>query len=246
VVNNLRFPGQYFDVETGLSYNWQRYYDSANGRYISEDPIGLVGGQNVYVYVDVNPVGNLDPSGLDGQRAGSWAMSKVGNTDYQWWDPHPQSKGRRTSLFGGIGSLKCNAFVWDALLNGRNPPGKIPISNSEVRCNGISCDALESSRIPTAKDWESGQVEGYRRLNPGEQPIIGDVVAYKGHVGIFYPLKNGKPGTISATSRMLEMDNPYPRVVHNDWGFRSGQTPTIMRCKCDDTIKSHGPVNNFV
>ncbi len=60
---NLRLPGQYLDEETGLHYNWHRYYDRETGRYVSQDPIGLRGGINQYLYVRSDPLNLRDPSG---------------------------------------------------------------------------------------------------------------------------------------------------------------------------------------
>ncbi|WP_201025276.1 RHS repeat-associated core domain-containing protein, partial [Pseudomonas syringae] len=63
VEQNLRFQGQYFDVETGLHYNTFRYYDPEIGRFITQDPIGLSGGDNLYQYAP-NPYGWVDSLGL--------------------------------------------------------------------------------------------------------------------------------------------------------------------------------------
>ncbi len=60
----LRYPGQYFDSETGLNYNMARDYDPLTGRYIESDPIGLAGGLNTYGYVGGNPVKYTDRRGL--------------------------------------------------------------------------------------------------------------------------------------------------------------------------------------
>jgi RHS repeat-associated protein len=64
VDNNLRFAGQYYDAETGLHYNYHRYYDPKIGRYLRADPIGLAGGFNLYTFVNNNPGRYIDKMGL--------------------------------------------------------------------------------------------------------------------------------------------------------------------------------------
>ena len=82
VVNNLRLPGQYFDAETGLHYNFQRYYDPEHGRYLSSDPIGLEGGFNFYLYAFNSPIRNFDEIGLKTVRNGILCRGQVRHDSY--------------------------------------------------------------------------------------------------------------------------------------------------------------------
>lgn len=66
VHNNLRFPGQYFDAETGLHYNWNRYFDPDTGRYIARDPVN--DGNNYYSYCENSPYVFFDANGLRAAR----------------------------------------------------------------------------------------------------------------------------------------------------------------------------------
>ena len=65
----LRFPGQYWDAESGWHYNWHRYYEPQTGRYLTSDRIGLDGGMNTYGYALQNPSLYSDPHGLDAWAA---------------------------------------------------------------------------------------------------------------------------------------------------------------------------------
>lgn len=87
-----RFPGQYYDAETGMHYNHFRDYDPAVGRYVQGDPIGLRGGMNLYSYVGGNPVSYVDRAGLwryHGNWCGpDWTGGQMGpympiGTDYR-------------------------------------------------------------------------------------------------------------------------------------------------------------------
>jgi len=64
IENNFRFPGQYYDGETGLAHNGFRYYKAEIGRYVTADPIGLYGGINPFAYAAGSPISNSDPEGL--------------------------------------------------------------------------------------------------------------------------------------------------------------------------------------
>ncbi|MDU3066803.1 MAG: RHS repeat domain-containing protein, partial [Escherichia coli] len=74
VYQPYRLPGQQHDEESGLYYNRHRYYDPLQGRYITQDPMGLKGGWNLYQY-PLNPLQQIDPMGLlqtwDDARSGA-------------------------------------------------------------------------------------------------------------------------------------------------------------------------------
>jgi RHS repeat-associated protein len=112
----LRFPGQYFDPETGLHYNFHRYYDPDSARYITGDPLGLTPAPNPTTYTH-NPHTWIDPLGLtplDGEceNGGSWDPEEspylyrgISHADHSspqhWYEAYDNALGGRAIPRGG-------------------------------------------------------------------------------------------------------------------------------------------------
>jgi RHS repeat-associated protein len=83
VTFNLRYPGQYYDAETGLHFNWHRSLDTKVGRYTQTDPIDLQGGWNRFAYVDSDGINRTDPTGLAPYDGDAWTGSQLGQINSQ-------------------------------------------------------------------------------------------------------------------------------------------------------------------
>jgi RHS repeat-associated protein len=95
IENNLRFPGQYFLIETNQAYNWHRTYDPTTGRYTQPDPLRFVDGPSVYGYVGGSPYMTVDGIGLEttifihspvGWKGSSFGHvgTDINGTTYSW------------------------------------------------------------------------------------------------------------------------------------------------------------------
>ena len=113
--NNLRFPGQYFQIETGLHYNHHRMYDPVTGRYTQPDPLRFVDGPSVYAYAGNSPYIRVDRDGRDADGAYNWAFQNIYSDGYSYQSPGDFIGGLRGKL-GGYFTLKCSKFTYDALI----------------------------------------------------------------------------------------------------------------------------------
>ena len=170
----LRFPGQFYDDETGLYYNYFRDYDPSTGRYIQSDPIGLEGGLNTYAYVGGNPINATDPFGL--------VCVSVG--------------GRTTCITPSTAVAFPTPVSWPRRLGPNNPlyhRYSIPVSGpGDIDCilQGIINDPTPGADSPATADGTENNA------SPSGIPISSPVNSY-----LTNDLRTGAPVVVNVTKR---------------------------------------------
>ena len=100
---NLRFPGQYYDAETGHDYNYMRDYDPSVGRYIESDPLGVKrAGPNTYGYVGQNPLDAIDPHGLFAIYGNWCGPNWTGGNTKEWNQMTPNEQQNAAQPIGDL------------------------------------------------------------------------------------------------------------------------------------------------
>ncbi len=149
VQNNLRFPGQYFDAETGLHYNWNRFYDPETERYIFADPIGLTGGMNLYAYVEGDPINAIDQQGL-----------AVGVDDILIWGPLIVIGGSATKQ--AIENSNSGSTDWSSDNTGDECKSICRNTFGYEDCSSLFCGwDCASGKQAIAQLWGTLRVKGY-------------------------------------------------------------------------------------
>jgi len=198
VESNLRLAGQYFDVETGLHYNFHRFYDPETGRYFRVDPVGFDGGLNLYAYVGGNPLTRTDPQGLFFGNPTEWAVAIEAVSTATGI-----AASTVAATMAGVGAALYPTPMGDGTLNGANPNER-PWRDKKgrwkvyVRCNVQSFENCTTNCPKTIGGWGYGKTFG--EANANAQHDANENLSspsaegcYKRHCDPVACFENGKP-----------------------------------------------------
>ena len=139
---NLRFPGQYYDVETGTHYNFHRDYRPNAGRYVQSDPIGLKGGVNTFGYAYQNPINNFDS---DGRLVWLLGLGALGGTGATGATAVGASAGLTAAV--NLAGMAGTVAIINSLSNNRE-------EEADNSCDEFECTPVEGTKCYTGPDTD--------------------------------------------------------------------------------------------
>ena len=188
LVQDLLLPGQQYDEETGLYYNRHRYYNPRQGRYITQDPIGLSGGWNAYIY-PLDPVGWIDSIGLAPNKYGHLKNGGYGARPTQPPKPNPSKlPGIAEKLMPkySIDQASSEPNVFKTFFTAFSPYDYTPYCRKWVKPN-LTCTQWDDPSYPgmdtktardylSKEDWPTDKLPvGYTCAEPYLFPDLDDV-----------------------------------------------------------------------
>ena len=206
IQNQFRLLGQYLDTETRMHYNHNRYYNPKTGRYLTVDPIGLLGGINVYSFVALNPINRIDPQGLEfiTPEQGQQIVDVAEN-----WSGTPYASAG--SEYAGKNAVKgegadCSGATWGIYKEA-----------------GFDYSYRNSRNFSNVPEFQ---------LSPNNEPQVGDVGQWNGHLLIYDPNAGGNMNSWSTRSSQ----NQYTTAKYQWWNTEE-QTVTWYRYYTSDSIE---------